>query len=641
MKKRKIAAFANGWSDDYILTAMRGISKSARELNIDIYLFMEYAAYGAPKESCLGEVNIFNLANFDDFDGILLFGNTLNNAGELGILVDRVKASGKPAVCLEYEVDGITCISTDNYTGMKEVCDHLFRDHNIKNPLFVTGAAGNKESEIRYQAFTDSVAEYSVNWNSKYIIQGDWSYYTIQHLIPEWFENNPGERPDAVICANDIMAMGAIIALAKMGFACPEDVVVTGFDNLNSAKAFFPSLTTVDRGWAERSAESLKYLIDLIDGKVEPGNIVYHSRMACNRSCGCKMTEELFRFQSSILNHMSNLPSERTLFDWHLTAIDDAMNASYGLEDVHNNFDAMYRTRGQEVSQGYEGATFCICLDETFVESLLGNDQSRVIGYGDRMNVIFAARDNVTLQRQMIDTSYIFPVFEKAGEPGNVYLIAPMHNQGVVIGYVVFKNNISILEANFLYSWLRHIKSGLLRAKKNILMQSMNKKLDEMSIRDELSGLLNRKGYEKKVIPLIEKNKSEGKKSLMMVADINKMKVINDVYGHLQGDLAIRLVAKALDANIPEGWYAVRYGGDEFVIMGEKPHFDDGKVLMTQFCDAVKSQGANMYLPFDLTISVGCVTINPNEDTTIEEYFKMADNAMYEMKKSLKVERKE
>ena len=88
--KRKIAAFANGWSDEYLLVALEGIKKCAREENVDVYFFIDYSSNNRQDANVQGEVNILNLARLQDFDGVLLLGNTLNNAGELDILRERI-----------------------------------------------------------------------------------------------------------------------------------------------------------------------------------------------------------------------------------------------------------------------------------------------------------------------------------------------------------------------------------------------------------------------------------------------------------------------------------------------------------------------------------------------------------------------
>ena len=118
----------------------------------------------------------------------------------------------------------------------------------------------------------------------------------------------------------------------------------------------------------------------------------------------------------------------------------------------------------------------------------------------------------------------------------------------------------------------------------------------------------------------------------MMVVDINQMKMINDRYGHLQGDLAIRLVAKAIKETIPSNWYGIRYGGDEFLVIGENVFVDDGSIIKKQLCKAVESEAQALMLPFKLTVSVGSVLMDPRNDVSLDEYFSLADKAMYEMK---------
>ena len=118
-----------------------------------------------------------------------------------------------------------------------------------------------------------------------------------------------------------------------------------------------------------------------------------------------------------------------------------------------------------------------------------------------------------------------------------------------------------------------------------------------------------------------------------MVADINRMKVINDKHGHLQGDTAIKIVANVIKACIPKKWKAVRYGGDEYVTIGEYEPQVDMEVLTQKIADNVRKYAEDLSLPFNLSVSVGYVIIDPNNMLENEEYFRMADEAMYEMKK--------
>lgn len=625
--KRKIAIFGNGWSDEYLLNSLEGIKRGAEEFDCEIHFFIEYASCDSLNDSLQGEINILNLPNLSDYDGVILMGNTLMNGGELNSMKGRILKAGVPTVCLEYELDGVDCICTENYSGMYELCKHMVEEHGVRRAVFVSGIKENIENEERRKALEDVLAEHGLSLTEEDVIYGDWSYYAVQMELPNWMKTH--ELPDAFICANDVMALGVVTSLSNMGYATPADVKVTGFDNIHSTRIFLPAITTVERGWSESGYEGLKHLIDLIDGGEKFGIKTHPSHLVVRESCGCEGLEDIRKEQLASVNQIYNVPIERTLFDWHLTALDDSMTRCYSIEDIHDGLQRFF----QNATTNYEGDTFCICLDEDFVGSIFQETEPRYIGYGERMHVLYAQRDGKALPYQKINTSYIFPIFSDPDEKGNIYFIAPIHRESSNIGYVVFKNTTKVLQTFFIYSWVRHLRIGLLRCRENIKMANMNKKLEEYSILDELSGLYNRKGLVTKGVPLLEAIKEKGQKAMLMVVDINKMKVINDRYGHLQGDLAIRLVAKAIKESIPSDWYGIRYGGDEFLIIGENVFFDDGALLKRKICTAVESEAHALALPFPLSVSVGSVAIDPNKNAGLDEYFQIADVAMYDMKK--------
>ena len=179
---------------------------------------------------------------------------------------------------------------------------------------------------------------------------------------------------------------------------------------------------------------------------------------------------------------------------------------------------------------------------------------------------------------------------------------------------------------------MSHISSGLDRARQNIKLENMYRRLEEISVKDELTGLLNRLGYEKLAIPYLEELREKKKKAIILVADINRMKLINDKYGHLHGDMAIKITAHALQKSIPKEWKAVRYGGDEYVIIGEAALCENINRLKKNVIEDIAKQVSDYELPFKLSVSIGYVNVASDSNLSIEECFRMADDAMYHMK---------
>ena len=96
--------------------------------------------------------------------------------------------------------------------------------------------------------------------------------------------------------------------------------------------------------------------------------------------------------------------------------------------------------------------------------------------------------------------------------------------------------------------------------------------------------------------------------------------------------MAIKITAEAIKKSIPKEWKAVRYGGDEYVIIGEAALCDNINGLKKKTIDDIDRQVEDMNLPFKLSVSIGYVNVASNSDLSMEECFRMADSAMYQMK---------
>ena len=624
--KRKIAVFTNGWNDDYLDFALEGIRKRAAEDNIDVFIFMDYTSYDKVEGDIIGELNILNLPKLADFDGVLLLGNTLNNAGENAILREKVLEAKVPSLCVEYLLEGINCIRTENVNGMKELMEHMITVHGVKDIFWISGPHDNEESNERYNAVVETMKEHGLTVDPEKSFEGCWSYAIVEENLPKIL-SKMDKLPDAFICANDSMALATCVALDNAGIKVPQDVKVTGFDNLMSGNYFSPILTSVDRGWQQRSYQAMDSLIGLMNGAPDFGDKVYHSTFDKGESCGCSMGDAGQRIQKEARTRAFSIPVERTIFDWHLIKIDEAVTNVKTPEAIHDAFAGL-----MEQDHNYEGDDFFICLDQQFVESMEREVTGNTEGYSKGIDVIYGMEKGVTIPRYTISVDELVPRYDPDSSETVLYLIVPLHIYAECIGYYVSKNYIKMIKDFYINSLTRHVASGLVRARQNIKLETFNKLLADISVRDELTGLYNRMGYEKIAIPYLDELRRTKKKSVIMVADINRMKMINDQYGHLQGDTAIKIVASVLKSSIPNTWKAVRYGGDEYVIIGEYEASEDMEAIKKKVLDKVTRISEDLNLPFKLSVSIGYVIIDPDNNLGNEEYFRMADEAMYEMK---------
>ena len=165
------------------------------------------------------------------------------------------------------------------------------------------------------------------------------------------------------------------------------------------------------------------------------------------------------------------------------------------------------------------------------------------------------------------------------------------------------------------------------------MFKQMSQQYLKLSTRDALSGALNRQGLDRLAKPYYAQNKQNGLTTVLFFVDINKMKHINDQFGHLHGDLAVKTVAAAVLETVPRNWLVIRYGGDEFLVVGNSKNYN-GEDYCAQIKERLLSKTSVMHLPYNLSASVGTYSVPANSNLTLEQAVETVDNIMYEQKQA-------
>ena len=417
--KKKIALFANGWNNEYLMLSMKGIQQCAKERNADIFLFLDYAAYTDDEIEIAGEINILQLPDFHDFDGVILLGNMLTVAGEIDILREKVLECNVPAICIDYDLDGVDSLLTDNTTGMRELVEHMIKVHNAKDFLWLGGTKGNRDSQERFEVLQEVMAEHGLTLKEDNILYGDWSYYSASWRLEEWMETHD-TLPDVVVCANDNMAVGACIFFEDHGIDVPGNIKVTGFDHLESGQGFYPAVTSVERNVAQHAYKGTCRLLDRLEGKDCEKKESFRTIVAVEESCGCQLDatrgrKRLLAFQKTYKKSIDSVK-----FDWHLTSLDRSMVWVRKREELYRAFRHVW-----EGNHSYEGNDFSLCLDERFIRSLDEDCELLRHGYSERMKVVYSMKDGVSQPAQYIKSRDIIPDYDCNTPEGHTFLIVP------------------------------------------------------------------------------------------------------------------------------------------------------------------------------------------------------------------------
>lgn len=157
--------------------------------------------------------------------------------------------------------------------------------------------------------------------------------------------------------------------------------------------------------------------------------------------------------------------------------------------------------------------------------------------------------------------------------------------------------------------------------------------LDNLSRSDGLTGILNRRGFTDAAEKLLEKSREEGKKVLVIYVDMNNLKIINDRYGHEEGDISLKFIAETLSEVMKERGIAGRIGGDEFACIADYFEEDKGEALLADIYERFDRYNAGSCKSYNLTVSAGARLLRSSEKLTLKEALTQADERLYEVKK--------
>lgn len=265
-----------------------GITSAAIEYDVNLIIFSGNFATG-PTESTNLFPPVHALARKDILDGLILCYTSMENL-KLEDVRQRVseRFSSIPAVNIGEEIPGLPTLSADNYRGAYDVVEHLITVHNYRRIAYLRGPKGNRDAEVRFQAYLDALENNHLPVNRKLVTECNFTEIGAMDTIKEIIHDQ-GLAFDAVVCGNDALAYGVITGLKELGYRIPGDVAVTGFDGLNLNKFYHPHLTSVRQPFMELAKRAFEMILALIRGDNVPGSVIFPTELVIRNSCGCNI----------------------------------------------------------------------------------------------------------------------------------------------------------------------------------------------------------------------------------------------------------------------------------------------------------------------------------------------------------------
>lgn len=196
-------------------------------------------------------------------DGVVFTAATSDSA-ELHFAIEQ----GSPLVLVNRPVDGVAAdqVASDNVGGARRVARYL-HGHGRQRIAFVGGPSSAATSRARREGFVDELAELGVRLGNGSIVEGEYRHEDGFAAVRTLFAHR---SPDAIFCANDLLAFGVIDGLRDRGLRVPEDVWVVGYDDIQLAAWGAYSLTTVRQDIPRSAAIAARLLIGRMNDSSAP-----------------------------------------------------------------------------------------------------------------------------------------------------------------------------------------------------------------------------------------------------------------------------------------------------------------------------------------------------------------------------------
>ncbi len=760
-KRLNIGFFTCHLDNDYAYEVCKGVDYAAKELDVNLVVFPGMymnASYNDPKNARFDYQynSIFYYASKHTLDALIVSIGSIGSFLSESDMIAFLKNFDIPILTIEIEVPGYPCLYTEGKTGMRQAVEHLIKEHGKTKIGFVSGRKENADAKERLNTYTKVLKENNIPVDKNKIVYGDFSEFT-EGIVNDLLDRNPDL--EAIVFANDQMAIGGYTAIKERGLEIGKDILVTGYDDSPASIVLEPMLTTVHNQIMDMGYHAVYEVINLLNtGKTNIS--ILNSNLIVRASCGCDnytlnqiansheiftdseniytsielINEYLFKdykesfFYNDLLNRFNPLlklilePIVLTkdlkfdkdiITDYLIDLLDSDLivnyfspdKFTYAIRQLNNLFvqlapddnisnavsqlfthilscvlfhtssrlyntvrqhkssiwSSMYITRDTLTYSDDEESCFKLImekLEESHFESSLVyiyEDPVMLLTNGSwkipktlylqacdiNKDITYLSGDN-----RIISSDDVFNNIYTPTKRRRTMVITPLFTNNIQYG--LFVGEIDIMHFGNIYpttlqlamslNFMSLMKQQLSTQKKLAVSASelneKNKLLNKLSITDALTGINNRRGFLDSVQAQVNSQFNEGKHGMFVFADMDNLKQVNDLFGHKDGDFAIKSISNILTKSFEEDDIIGRIGGDEFVAFSFLDDPEKPATIRNTISVLSKELNDTCGKPYYIDISTGITTFVCSPTLNIEDALHDADKALYENKKN-------
>lgn len=624
---KKIGIFISHIFGSFQRNLCQGIIDKASEFGYIVEIFSstdgeDVGNYG------LGESSILRIPNYDEFSGICFASGTYL----LSSLKEHIaKTLQQKCTCPVIEITQADAvfpnIILDNDKAAGQLTEHMIVTHGHKRICYLGNSLEKQFSEKRLLHYRETLQKHNLPVNDADYYCCGYTYEAIDNALDFFLQTDP--RPDSIICYNDRMAMFLMEALYKRGLRIPEDIAIAGFDDLEIGQNVTPTLTTVTFPIYEMGQKAMELLLDAIKNVPIPACTSITASPLYHGSCGCVKKKDSLPtlYENALMERVHTLESAMFTDIKMSSALCRIHELDEGMEALEKFLPQIDNCRELYICL-YQNWDFLPSHIHEITSTQEENEDT------DILIIPFAYKDGKQMPGCSFTKKSILPDYIYADSHSS-YIYTPLFFEDREFGYVAlsYKDNILSYQFDFL-TWILNVNRML----KNIcdLKQTdlLVNRLEDIYMKDDLTGLYNRQGFRISAKPVLEQAREKNEKLLTMVFDLDGLKTINDTFGHLEGNFAIQVLGHALEHTNSENLVIARLGGDEFYALACGLTEADAREIALNVNKYLENYNKLHTKKYNIRVSSGYALKDYDGVTDIQEIFDTADQKMYEEKRS-------
>ncbi len=615
--RKTIAVCMNKMDGQHEIRILQGVMERAKQRDVNVIVYdslVHRPAFDEPPASQTvieQESHLFDLINYDKISGLIILTDVFLEDSYFDNLQNACNSHDIPLVTVDsVNYPSERAISFTEGDALGKMVDHLIEVHNCRKINYIGGFEGNPQTEDRLKGYKASLERHGIAFDINRVGYG--RFWKPAAEVTEKFLEY--DKPDAIVCANDTMAVFCADSLKNQGYTLPEDIIVTGFDGISDGEEYSPTISTIIRPSHTAGRKAVDWILDgELDGIVK-GNVDIPSELELRQSCGCVSMNRREKY------YFYNQQYSRLHPTYGFLESLQRMNQNFLMATDKNE---MYDAALQSLEYLHISRLY-ICIRKLMHENNLRVERSEAGQHWKDMISMVQYGHEVPKGTEFSSDDLV-PGNVLKGDEAVTLFVTTIYFASYQLGYAVFElTGFKQLES-FLISWIMSI--GL-----NASNFYMKTSLDRLSVTDSLTGLYNLHGYREGQEKVLKRATEDKGYLTICCIDIDGLKKINDNYGHEGGDIAIIMTANAIMAGFRGDFIAARTGGDEFTIIATHKEEKDPEIWIQNIYQYLIDYNSQHKNPFEVMCSCGYETRAYHMVDYIEHMRSAADQKMYKVK---------